>query len=852
LYGYEDHITGISETVSLKETAQEMLRLYPQTERIYILNDYSCPRSENMRKEMEKNAAKTGLPVEIVFSEDKPFAGTLDEIRGFGNETLVLIGNYYIDSNKVFYPESVVRTLVSEASAAPVFCLSAAYVGGGTLGGKVSGTDEENGRIAAMAADILRGMPPADIPVVSDSLPLNAWLFDYQTVKKYGIDVRNLPDGHIAVNRALPIWESNPLEFWLSMAIAALLILIICGLGVFSGVLARKQAEAEAASVAKSSFLSNMSHEMRTPLNAIIGLTELTIEAENSNAESYENLEKVYGAGMTLLSIVNDVLDISKIEAGKLELIETEYDIPSMINDTITKNILYIGEKPITFVLNISSDLPTRLYGDELRIKQMLNNLLSNSFKYTKEGTVELGISCFRDNDTVWMTARISDTGIGIRQEDVVRLFSEYSQMDKKANRNIEGTGLGLYITKRIVEMMDGAITVESEYAKGSVFTIKFRQKFVTDIAIGEEIAENLKSFRYTTTKRHRNARQVRISLPYARVLVVDDIASNLDVVKGMMKPYGMQIDCVTSGQEAIDAIREEEGKYAAVFMDHMMPGMDGIEAVRIIREEIGTDYAGTVPIIALTANAIYGSEQMFMENGFQAFISKPIDVTQLDAVIRKWVRDKSKNDLLPDEGHLSPSGLEKENPVIKIPGLNTAAGLTRFGGDLDSYQSVLRSYVANTPSVLDNLRNVTQENLPDYAVAVHGLKGSSGNIGADAVMKEAAALEGLAKAGDMEGVLNYNQALVDNVEKLLDGVGAWLLEFDAGLSRPRLPAPERELLVRLRQCCEKYDMDGIDAIMDELERASYDEGASLVSWLREKINASDLFEAAKRLEEYE
>jgi signal transduction histidine kinase/AmiR/NasT family two-component response regulator len=403
-------------------------------------------------------------------------------------------------------------------------------------------------------------------------------------------------------------------------------------------------AKLETANNAKSDFLAGMSHEMRTPLNAVIGLSGLTLEIEGLDEEAKINLEKIFNAGSILLNLVNDILDISKIEAGKFELVLNEYDIPSLVNDTITQNILRIGEKPIEFNLNICADMPTHLYGDDLRLKQILSNLLSNAFKYTQEGTVELGIRSERaeDDDSVLVTAWVKDTGAGIRLEDMNKLFFDYSQVDVKANRKIEGSGLGLAITKKMLELMDGTITVESEYGKGSIFTVNFKQKFVTDTPIGDAVVKNLKSFRYSDSKRKQYARFVRTKLPYAKVLVVDDNITNLDVAKGLMKPYEMQIDCVTSGQQAVDAIQTEKVTYNAIFMDHMMPGMDGVEATRRIRA-IGTDYAKHIPIIALTANAIAGNEEMFLSKGFQAFLSKPINLMHLDSIIKQWVRDKSK-----------------------------------------------------------------------------------------------------------------------------------------------------------------------------------------------------------------
>ena len=400
----------------------------------------------------------------------------------------------------------------------------------------------------------------------------------------------------------------------------------------------------ETANKAKSDFLAKMSHEMRTPLNAIIGLSALALEDEAVKKETRLNIEMVSNAGELLLSTVNDILDISKIEAGKLELAPVKYDVPSLLNDTVTQSIMHIGEKPVKFVLDIDDTLPAQLFGDDLRIKQLLNNLLSNAFKYTMEGTVELGVRCERDKgdaDTVWLTAWIKDTGIGIKPENIRTLFDEFTQADSRVSRYVVGTGLGLAITKRLSEMMGGSITVESEYGKGSLFTISLKQGFVTDAHIGRDVVENLKSFKYSEHKRRNKAGSERPKLPYASVLVVDDNLTNLDVARGLMKPYNLKrIDCVISGQEAINAIRDERTRYDAIFMDHMMPEMDGIEATHHIRE-IGTDYAQEIPIIACTANAIVGNEQMFLNNGFQAFISKPLEINRLDDIMKRWVRNK-------------------------------------------------------------------------------------------------------------------------------------------------------------------------------------------------------------------
>jgi len=448
--------------------------------------------------------------------------------------------------------------------------------------------------------------------------------------------------------------------------------------------------KAQQASDAKSSFLANMSHEIRTPLNAVIGLSDLILDMDDSlSEETRYRLSQINNAGATLLSTVNDILDISKIEAGKFELIPINYDTPSMINDAVTQSILHKGEKSIEFVMNICDNLPTHLYGDELRIKQILNNFLSNAFKYTLSGTVELTVNCNHEGESIRLIFIVRDTGIGIRQEDIKNLFSDYVQMDMSANRKIVGTGLGLSIAKRLVELMDGNITVESEHGAGSTFTVSIIQKRITDDVLDPEAIERLKKLNYSEQKRRQYGYMARLNMHYARVLIVDDVVTNLDVARGLMKPYNMQIDCVTSGQEAVEAILDKRVRYNAIFMDHMMPGMDGIEATRKIRE-INTEYAKNIPIIALTANAIVGNEEMFLKKGFQSFISKPIEIAHLDAVIREWVRDKEQEELYQRTSDVVRPVYEEDKNwqalEKSIPGLNIDKGLARFYNDKSAY----------------------------------------------------------------------------------------------------------------------------------------------------------------------
>jgi signal transduction histidine kinase/CheY-like chemotaxis protein len=554
----------------------------------------------------------------------------------------------------------------------------------------------------------------------------------------------------------------------------------------------RLREEADSANEAKTNFLANMSHEMRTPLNAVVGLSELMLGEDEVKGELLENTEKVHVAGLTLLNLVNDILDMSKVEAGQLDIEPVEYDLPSLINDTVTLNIIRIESKPVEFRLHVDDHLPSRLLGDEMRVKQVVSNVLSNAFKYTREGTVDWTIGFeYEQNERgekqFVLVSEFKDTGIGIKEEDQEKIFGEYSQVNTRANRKIEGTGLGLAITKRIVEKMGGSIQLESTYRIGSIFTIRIPQSVISEVPIGSEVTDRLQAFRYNDKRQRRGDKLVRVKMPYAKVLVVDDVRTNLDVARGILKPYDMQVDGVMSGEEAIDLVRKGEPVYDAIFMDHMMPGMDGVETVQHIRADIGSEYAKTVPILALTANAIKGNENFFLANGFQAFLTKPIDLSAMDAALRQWVRDRSKEeagkadgepakaDNAPAPGNASGSDNAPAadnapgSPVMPvIPGLDMAKGLETFSGDEEIYFGVLRTYAETTPDLLKIARSVDETGLDDYAVAVHGVKSSSRSIGANNLGNLAEALEKAAKAHELYYVTEKNPAFIAEADTLI------------------------------------------------------------------------------------
>lgn len=383
------------------------------------------------------------------------------------------------------------------------------------------------------------------------------------------------------------------------------------------------------ANEAKSEFLANMSHEIRTPLNAIIGMNEMVMREEISpQAQKYS--QDIYNAGQTLLAIINDILDFSKIESGKMEIVPVTYELSSVLNDVISMITKKVNDKGLEFHANVAKNIPYQLFGDEVRIRQIILNIVNNAVKYTQEGSVTLHVDWeWIDEVKILMKISVADTGVGIKEEDLQKLFKGFQRVDLAVNRNIEGTGLGLAITKRLVDQMDGEITAESVYGQGSTFTIMLPQVVMSDTPMGDFASA------YQKMHKNREAEPDHFTAPDARMLIVDDNKVNLVVARGLVKKTKIQIDAAESGMEALEKIKTNH--YHIILLDHMMPEMNGLETIKRMREQ-EENMSKDAAVIALTANAISGSREMYMAAGFNDYLSKPIDVIKYTEMIRKFL----------------------------------------------------------------------------------------------------------------------------------------------------------------------------------------------------------------------
>ncbi|MCR5403335.1 MAG: EAL domain-containing protein [Butyrivibrio sp.] len=518
-----------------------------------------------------------------------------------------------------------------------------------------------------------------------------------------------------------------------------------------------EERRAKAANDAKTNFLANMSHEIRTPINAVLGMNEVILR-ECKDEKILEYAQNIEGAGRTLLSLINDILDFSKIEAGSMEISEVDYDFSSVLNDIYNMIRIKADQKALELIFDIDETLPDSMHGDEMRLRQIIVNILNNAIKYTTDGTVTLKVSGIRDfDDRITLKIDVSDTGMGIRDEDKVHLFEKFKRLDIDKNKTVEGSGLGLAITSSLLDLMGGSITVDSEYGKGSTFTMLLPQGIVSDSPIGD-----FKSRIASSSKAHKKYRE-KLTAPDALILVVDDTPMNHVVIRELLKPTLVRVESARSGLECLQ--KQHEKPYDLIFLDYRMPGMDGIETLKEMNKDTDSPNRHT-PVVVLTANAISGARENFIREGFDDYLSKPVESSKLEETLIKYL-PKEKINLTSDEETHSDTGVEAdtgERPgwLDSMDMIDADEGL-RNCGSIDSYVSILKVFYESCDMNENNIVTAFEdENWKDYTSFVHSLKSTSRTIGAKELSKLAERLERAGNENDIETIKNRQTELMN------------------------------------------------------------------------------------------
>ena len=559
-------------------------------------------------------------------------------------------------------------------------------------------------------------------------------------------------------------------------------VFLVNGVLDYKARMEEKNEEANNALEAKANFLANMSHEIRTPMNAIYGMAEL-LDQKDFAEEEKGYIDTIRKSSENLLAIINEILDFSKIDSGKMEITKEEYHFNSLIHDVLSIIEFRMKNRSVKLIYDIAPDIPRVLIGDELRIRQILINLLNNAVNFTHRGHIALRIFWEPDLDgNGYMHVSVEDTGIGISQADMNKLFTAFGQIDTKKNRNVEGTGLGLVITKRLLNLMGGDITVRSKVNEGSTFS------FVLHQIVKDPRPSNYNSNHEKVTVENAGYK-ITFKAPTARVMIVDDNKVNLIVASELMKRFGFEAVMVESGMEAYNRIEEHLVEYDLVFMDHMMPVMDGVEATRKIRA-LPTQYAKKLPIVALTANAIKGVERQFKEAGMNDYLAKPIHMNQLGEILKRWIPLEKQVHIVNGQEIQPTLSVSADTGSFPMPdsteiidllkGIDVEDGLRNCGGSKSVYLKVLTTFASS--NLLASLQEYfIKGDLENYTVMAHSIKGACRNIGANDVADQAYELECAGRDEDVEFINKYHKTFCENYSEVLRIVTKALVEQNAG-----------------------------------------------------------------------
>ena len=571
----------------------------------------------------------------------------------------------------------------------------------------------------------------------------------------------------------------------------------------------------DSASKAKSQFLANMSHEVRTPINAILGMNEMIIR-ESTDEQIVEYATSVKQAGKALLAQVNSILDYSKLEEGKMDIIQVEYDLATLINGFVTSVISRAKSKGLRIDVNVDNNLPTTLLGDDVRVGQVINNLLTNAVKYTEVGVISLNIwEESRDDSAIDIGVSVQDTGIGIKPEDMEKLSASFTRIEEERNRNIEGTGLGIPIVIEILRLMGSELKAESVYGQGSTFSFVIRQGIINDEPIGDYRKRVKRSYR-------RRNKYTYPSMPKANIIVVDDYEMNLVVAKNLMKVYDFIPDLAESGPESLSRI--EEKHYDIIFMDHMMPDMDGIQTLQLLKDQNILD--DSTAVIALTANAIAGARDFYISKGFNDYLTKPIDAEALEQILTKYV---------PEEKIVKKS----------ISDLKNNKSLT---SNDDERKALIKIFVSTIQETAKNLNQLLEaEDIKNYTIKVHGLKSTARLIGEMSISSKAEALEKAGKENDWDYIKSHHKELIREYLSLENSYKE-VKETKKTLE----PGELKDAIYSIIEMASVCDYTSTEMVLDSLDEYAMPENVESemkhVRELLQKLDYEGVVESAKKM----
>ena len=569
--------------------------------------------------------------------------------------------------------------------------------------------------------------------------------------------------------------------------------------------LQREKSLADRANKTKSEFLSNVSHELRTPLNAILGMDEMILRstAESSTVEYAENIRT---ASNNLLGLVNDILDFSKIEAGKMEIINVDYQLSSVLNDLVNMIHTRAEKKGLKFIANANQKLPSMLRGDEIRIKQVVTNILTNAVKYTEKGSVTLtvGFEKLADN-RIALKFSVKDTGIGIKEEDLPKLFSAFERIEEERNRTIEGTGLGMNITQRLLQMMNSKLEVQSVYGEGSTFSFSVEQGVID----WEPLGDFEEAFRHSLTQ--RKVYREKFTAPSAKILVVDDTVMNLTVVKGLLKQTKIQITTAESGEQCLELAARE--KFDIIFLDHRMPGMDGIETLQAMRKLEG-NFNETTPVIALTANAISGAREQYLAASFTDYLTKPIDPTALEMMIMKYLPESKIEAASEETIKIAEPAPDVPEWLSMIDGIDVAEGVKHCGSTED-YINALTVFAESITSNADEIEKLFRaEDWKNFTTKVHALKS-----GAAELSERARRMEDAGNALDLDAIKQSTPTLLELYRTFAQKLSPLIKQSVDDDSKPLIGEDElSEALEALREMAASFDYDSVMMVLEQLD----------------------------------